>query len=73
MEEYEIYTQRKGYKCLKCFKECDIKEVCEWCRGSGEISTDEEDGEGHTMRGVGTEKCPCQIEEDEFEEDWSRG
>lgn len=29
------------------------------CDGSGEVACDEEDGEGHTMRGVGTEKCDC--------------
>lgn len=33
---------------------------CEECRGTGEVSTDEDDGEGHTMQGVGTEKCLCQ-------------
>jgi hypothetical protein len=32
--------------------------VCEECGGTGEISTDEDDGEGHTMRGVGTRPCP---------------
>lgn len=36
------------------------EEVCEWCEGTGEVATDEEDGEGHTMRGVGTRKCICQ-------------
>ncbi len=28
------------------------------CDGSRELVTDEDDGEGHTMRGVGTRKCP---------------
>lgn len=36
------------------------EERCEHCHGSGEVATDEDDGEGHTMRGVGTQKCICQ-------------
>ena len=43
-------------------------EVCELCGGTGEITTDEDDGEGHIQRGVGTRKCICQIEHDEEEE-----
>ena len=35
------------------------------CDGSGEISTDESDGEGHIMRGVGTQKCLCKTNQDE--------
>lgn len=35
--------------------------VCVECGGTGIISTDESDGEGHTMRGVGTQKCLCQL------------
>lgn len=31
--------------------------VCTYCGGEGYIATDEEDGEGHTMRGVGRERC----------------
>lgn len=45
--------------CGKCRKPCEVEEVCAWCLGEGEYSTDEDDGEGHTMRGVGTAKCPC--------------
>lgn len=37
------------------------------CDGSGEISVDEDDGEGHTARGVGTRKCECQIPDDDYE------
>jgi hypothetical protein len=38
------------------------KEVCDFCDGSGERSTDVDDGEGHVMQGVGDkEKCICQI------------
>ena len=33
---------------------------CAECDGTGEVSTDESDGEGHIMRGVGTETCLCQ-------------
>lgn len=35
------------------------------CDGSGEIPADEDDGEGHTMRGVGTQKCLCKAKNDE--------
>jgi len=38
------------------------KEVCDYCEGSGIIATDESDGEGHIMQGVGTAECICQIE-----------
>lgn len=34
-------------------------EVCADCHETGEVSMDEDDGEGHTMRGVGTRPCPC--------------
>lgn len=34
--------------------------VCLYCLGEGEIATDEDDGEGNMMRGVGVEKCICQ-------------
>lgn len=36
---------------------------CAYCDGTGEVATDEDDGEGHIMRGVGTQKCVCQTEE----------
>jgi hypothetical protein len=32
---------------------------CEICGDTGEVPCDEEDGEGHTMRGVSTRKCIC--------------
>jgi len=35
---------------------------CALCDGTGEVSTDESDGEGHIMSGVGTQKCVCQTE-----------
>lgn len=36
------------------------KQVCEHCLGDGEIAQDEDDGEGHIMRGVNIKKCICQ-------------
>jgi len=39
--------------------------ICDDCDGEGEVSTDEDDGEGHTMRGVGLRKCHCQIDKDQ--------
>lgn len=33
---------------------------CAECGGTGEVATDEDDGEGHTMRGVGSQPCICQ-------------
>ena len=38
------------------------EDKCEWCDGTGEVATDEDDGEGHLMRGVGTKKCICQYD-----------
>lgn len=38
------------------------EELCEWCEGTGEVATDEDDGEGHIMRGVGTKKCICKYD-----------
>lgn len=57
----EIYT------CETCKQECDVEEVCDDCLGTGEIVTDEDDGEGHVMRGVGNRKCHCQTKEKEFD------
>lgn len=51
------------YRCNLCHKECEVDEVCDECFGTGEISVDESDGEGHTTRGTGTEKCRCSIKE----------
>jgi len=54
------------YRCSKCNLECEIEEACELCLGTGEVSVDESDGEGHIMRGVGTRKCECRLQEDEI-------
>jgi hypothetical protein len=52
---------RSGEVCLTCKTAEYDDEVCEECGGTGEVATDEDDGEGHLMRGVGTSKCICQI------------
>lgn len=40
---------------------------CEWCAGSGVVATDEDDGEGHTARGVGGDvPCLCTKVQDEL-------
>lgn len=54
-EEYEEKGQELRFKACP-FGECD---------GSGEVSTDESDGEGHIMRGVGTATCRCKIKHDD--------
>lgn len=57
------------YVCEKCQDSCEVEEVCGECLGTKKVATDEDDGEGHTMRGVGEQKCPsCSItnEEDNF-------
>ena len=43
--------------------------VCEECGGTGMISTDEDDGEGHTQRGVGSAPCPLCNRKEEKEYD----
>jgi len=53
-----------GRRCLRCKKVCATEEVCAYCLGTGEVSTDVDDGEGHMMHGVGTEKCICQVEQE---------
>lgn len=57
-----IERNRKTAEELKAQDIPDQKNVCEWCEGTGEVATDEDDGEGHTMRGVGTKKCICQYD-----------
>jgi len=56
------------YTCGNCHKECDVEDVCALCNGEGEVATDELDHDSHqVMRGVGTEKCLCQVP-DEYDE-----
>lgn len=42
---------------------------CAICGGDGTVPCDEVDAEGNIERGVGTEKCICRIEKDDYEED----
>lgn len=56
-KHHRHYDSDFDIDCLEC------EEECEYCGGTGEVATDEDDGEGHIMRGVGTEKCICQIEQ----------
>jgi len=70
-EVSENYAQENPnslpWRCNKCDEPCAVTEVCAYCLGEGEYSTDESDGEGHIMRGVGTQKCHCTINEDEYD------
>lgn len=66
-EVREVYCYE--HVCKKCNRLCQVEEVCEYCLGTGEIPTDEDDGEGHTARGVGTRKCFCRMSPDEPEND----
>lgn len=65
-EAWEM-SESKLYRCSKCKEKCEVEEVCAFCLGDGEVSTDEQDGEGHTMRGVGTQTCPCSVKEPEYD------
>lgn len=55
--------------------ECDI------CHDTGFVLTDEDDGEGHTARGVGTRPCLCELDrekhgdddDDSDEDEWYSG
>jgi hypothetical protein len=60
-------TQNVLYMCNKCGLGCKVAEACSDCFGTGEITTDESDGEGHIMVGVGHKKCHCQVVEREYE------
>jgi len=41
------------------------EEVCELCEGEGYILEDEDDGEGHTMRGTNSRICPHVLKDEE--------
>ena len=60
--EDESYNEDTGF-CKDCKEHCEF--VCADCGGTGEIAVDETDGEGHTMKGVGSQKCHCQIKDEE--------
>lgn len=53
------------YSCSKCKKECEVEEVCAFCRGTGEVSEDEITPEG-IARGVGIRKCICRDEKPDY-------
>ena len=40
------------------------EEVCQYCLGTGWVSTDETDSDGNIERGVGRAKCICQLGEE---------
>lgn len=48
-----FYAARKAKDYLDEY----VEGVCLDCGGTGEVSTDESDGEGHMQAGVGTAKC----------------
>ena len=52
--------QDEKKEAIAILKRINKQRVCIECKGTGEVRTDEDDGEGHIMRGVGTEKCICQ-------------
>jgi hypothetical protein len=66
------YSQEDIYTCPGCKRSCEAVEVCANCLGTKNVPEDEEDGEGHTMRGVGMVQCQaCRkaIEEDDMDDD----
>lgn len=44
-------------------------QLCEDCYDEGEVSTDESDGEGHIMRGVGSQRCHCKSRDEDDRDD----
>lgn len=54
MRDYEEIGQKMRY------------EVCSYgeCDGSGEVTFDEDDGEGHLMKATGVKKCLCKEDHD---------
>ena len=46
------------------FKTCNVEFVCGICEGEGVVACDEFDPDsGRYMRGVGSQKCICQLED----------
>lgn len=43
------------------------EEECEYCGGSGEVSTNSIDSSGNIERGTGSEVCVCMIKEPEYD------
>ena len=61
-----------GYVAIYGLEQRENPDWCEYCGGTGEVSVDEQDGEGHTMRGVGSQKCICRIKEPEYDNQQER-
>ena len=45
------------------------EDECEFCGGDGYVTVDEDDGEGHSMGGVGSRRCICRQSVDDYEQD----
>jgi len=69
--EVEVVAETEGEAIEKANEELIEDTLLDWnveegecakCGGTGEVATDESDGEGNIMRGVGTAKCGCQNE-----------
>ena len=43
----------------------EIEEVCAYCLGTGEVVTDGMDSSGNIERGVNSQRCICQIRDDD--------
>jgi hypothetical protein len=57
--ELEFIGTEDKWKKFEALKEG----VCKFCEGTGEVSVDESDGEGHIMKGTGTQKCICTLQD----------
>jgi len=60
-DEWDRYQDFTG----QATSQQDLEFVFEYCLGEGVVSCDESDGEGHIMKGVGTQKCVCQIKDED--------
>lgn len=60
LESERLPTTFKAHGNAKGIISFETSERCSECKGVGEIATDEDDGEGHIMAGVGSRKCLCQ-------------
>lgn len=69
-EDYDEDKDRDFFRCDKCKRECDVTEVCEFCRGTGEVDRMEQvyPNEPHYAP-TGTEKCICTFHEGDYEPD----
>ena len=54
------------YSCSKCKQECEVELVCEFCFGTGELTTMEQvyAGEPH-MAPIGSRPCVCQLRDND--------